>query len=264
MAVQSLTFIQLLILIGIGVALISPIVVFLFKRGFSIKRKDMTFTIGDDGEKIPISRTDVFSIVLLLEALKIKDDLHDIDHIILKRQKKHLKENIPVAQELQMNSFKRLLLKLNPDLDENKLPDNHDYLYFSLLTEKVYNSVFSTIMDDFDHNGLAKKENPVAYAKGRAEVLVRENFILYHSLYSGIISVPKTEFDTTLENDCIKIKEILSSAYLFAIDVAGKGYVKKEELRTQIFEKIGKIDGISKDQLKNLFSDITTEDFLAI
>lgn len=258
LSVETLTFGQLLILVLIGVALIS----FFAIRGFIVKKRGTTLIVGRGGRKVRVSKTESFNVVLLLEALKAKDDIHDIERYVFRYQKRYTRETLPQIQAIQLEQFAKLLREENPGT--LNIYENRDYLYYVLLLEKMYTALFADILDSMEQNGLASKDNPNEFAEEKASRLIRNNLPIIDSMYLGIITISKQKHDHALQEILPEMRKKLKELFIYAINIAKQGKEKKEQLESYLFNKIGAVEGISKEQFDTLFSGINSEDFLDI
>lgn len=239
------------------------IIVYMAIKGFSITRANTTIQVGD-GKKVKVSKNEIYNVVLLLDALKTKDDISGISAITLKRQKR-LARDVATSFRDNMLQFFRLLLvdccNFDADNFENILSDR-DYLYFSLLVENVYTHILRVILDDFEANGLAMKANPSDYARVRAGVVIGDIQNRINTLWFGIEEIKKEDFDDAVKNFLEDFESAVRSLYMDAIGISKKGQRKKIELENYLFEKVGEMEGISSDQFRKLFDKIDANDFL--
>lgn len=253
-----LTYSQLLTILIILIVCTFLLVFFLVKKGIILRRKDTTFLFGGDTND---PKEKAYNLIIFLDALNTKDDINQIDAIILSRQKKYCKEKLQMLSEKLLSSFRNLMLE-SLGIELSQVLTNRDYLYFSLVADKINSVGIKHIMDDFEENGLSTKKHPTFYARERSNSCLSHIECYLQSLLIGIETIDKTVFDGMWE----ELKEIYLGAlidiYTYAIEFAVKGKEKKKELQNQLYEKVKRIDGISEDQFQKMFSPASGEDFL--
>lgn len=263
----TLSLLQWTILFGLGAALIGFLGRFAIKQGISFKRKGTTYLIGANGEKVEVKQEEVLNSLIIVEALKIKDSIQEVDDIVFRYQKRYARENLPTAQQLQLIEFQKLLTqvyKVDDDFREEFVVTHRDYLYYSLLVEKMYGNIFADIMDSFEKNGLASIQAPLQFARTKANLFLDDALQqVINSLYMGIESVAKADHDKMISSIRHDLADVIVDIFNRAIQASIKGQKKKSDLKNQIISKIGEMDGISEEQLRTLFSNVVAEDFLS-
>lgn len=261
--VPALTFVELLIVIGVIAVLVVGILFFLSKKGFSIKRKDTTFIIGEHGERIEVDKNKAHNLMMFLDVLNIKDNINKISFLVLERQKKFAKEKITEFKDRIVQIFKELMIKrIGSEVD---VISSTDFLYFTLLMEKVYYLSMTKVMNDIEENGLANKQDYERYASERTDVILSSIDTLVNSMYSGISSkMPKALYDRIRSQLDQYMRTTFKEIYRMALKVSKKGQEKKEEYKSYLFEKVKLIEGISETQFMTMFSSVKSEDFLDI
>ena len=256
-----LTYPQLLILFGIAAGLILIIVFFILQKGILFSRKGSTIVIGDDGKKIKVSKEQAYNFVLFLDALNTKDDINHIDHVVFERQRKVCKEKCQSLFTSLLEKFRILMMK-RLTINVHDLLSHRDYLFFSLLSDKLYSVAVAHIMGDIEENGLSNKRDPNKYSLERSDNCISHLESIMNSLFVGITSISKQDYD----NEWNKLRHIFHkefvSIYQSAIQFAIKGSEKKKELQSHLFSKIKEIEGISEAQFHKMFSPVSGEEFL--
>lgn len=247
---SGLTFLQLMIFTLTILVTVVGLVFLITQRGISTK----FFSIG--GRK----GTNGTAMIFLLEALKIKDDIYRIDRLTFLQQKKYARNKMEIAKDMQLRAFGEILR--NQDGDIPDLTKHRDYLYYNLLVERMYREIFSHLMDSFEKNGLSRKPEFSHYSKERAEAIWQYGLNVAYSFYNGIMEVNREVHDRKMKEVSEKVIDTIVVVYNYAIQSSKKAKDKKDALRTELIEKTDKIDFISSEQLKTLFSDIVAEDFL--
>jgi hypothetical protein len=241
------------------------VAIFAIVRGVSFKNFSVNVpkgtTTGDDNS------TDV---LLLLEALKIKDDLAVVNRIVLQRQKRRAREAINTARDIQLHKFREVVYKGDLDTEDEQneffILTDSDYLFYALMLEQMYTKIFAAMMDAFEENGLAAIENPHEYADRRAATLLWQVGVngVINAFYPGISRLPRSEHDKMFKEIEPKLLKTLRDVHIYAISVAQSGQRKKTDLKTFLFDKVDQMQGISRDQIKSFFSDVMPEDFLNV
>jgi len=255
--VETLSFGQLLLLIGIASVLSMGIIILLSKLGFRwIRRKNM-FAFGKDNDESGVS------LMVVLDAINTKDDIYRIDNTVFLRQCKYVKEKCEVFRQHLVSYFRDLTVtSLNIPISE--LPVHKDYLYFLLLSDRLYHHIVGRILEDIEENGLSSKSYPEEYAKSRAKIWVAESKDMIDNFYYGIDDIDKDSFNsmwTLIQSDLL---DILKDIYSQVIRISIKGAEKKKEYRDHLYEKVKGIDGITEKEFRKLFAPIHSSDFLDI
>lgn len=249
----GLNFLQLMAVLLTIILPVGGLVVLALKRGIRTK----WFSVGGNGNKATTPpKTDI---VLLLEVLKIKQNISDIDNIVLQRQKRYARNVIMKTQDKQLRSFGELLKTHGQNGD---ITTHRDYMYYNLLSERMYRDILSYILDSFEKNGLASKDDYSSYPKERTESTIRYGLNTIYSYYPGIQTISREKHDEMIRGIHDELSELIYDCYQYAIDVAKKGQKRKDSLNTFLYNKIREMDTISEDQLQVLFSDVMAEDFL--
>lgn len=259
----AFSFGQLVALLLLIIVPTIGVIVYLSLNGLSLKRHNTTIQLGQ-GKTVKVSRGQMYNVVLLLEALKTKDDITRIDTIIFKRQRRKAKELAVSLRDSLLEAFRDALMTVcdfSDDQYEGVL-SNRDYLYFSLLSDKIQSRMLYVIVGDFESNGLATKANPDYYAHSRSEVVIEELRNILNAMFLGISEEPRDSFMKTFEVSCGSYKNRIQQLYREAVEISQQGQEKKVELESYLFEKVGEMEGISKDQFKKLFNRIESDDFL--
>lgn len=264
---QTLTFSQILTLFSIVALPLLAIIAYIAIRGFSVTRHNTRIQIGNDGKTVKVSRSQMYNVVLLLETLKTKDDISSIDSIVFKRQKRQAKELTMSIRDSLLTLFRAVLCNqcsFNEVDSHESVLSHRDYLYFSLLADKIHTRMLHVILEDFEANGLATKAHPEKYATDRSNIVLEEMQSITNSLFLGIKDVPKVYFDEALSNKLQPFQYRIKELYMRAIQTSKQGQKKKQSLENYLFEKVGQMEGISEDQFKKLFSQVQSDDFLEL
>lgn len=256
---SQFSFWQILVLVALVLAAGGYIFTVAIRRGFSFKG-----LVINPKQKTP-PRAENPDVLLLLEALKIKDDLAIINHTVYHRQKRSAREAINRARDTHLKAFRQGVYDSengDPEKEKTYLSDN-DYLYYILLLEQMYTVIFSKMMDAFESNGLATLPKPHEYAEEQAQLVLEEgiNKVL-NPFYPGIRNVSRKEHDEIFNSVRPQIIKILRDAFTYAINIAKNGQGKKEEFKNFLFDKVDMMHGISRDQISSLFSDISPDEIL--
>lgn len=249
--VESFTFIEILILLLVlGVFCFT-----FFAIGGSIKGKKTTVSFG--------SKKGTENLLVILEAFKLKDDIYEIDGIVISRQKKYLRSKLPEAREIQLSLFSQLQQSRMDVKDlENYNPfEDRDYLYYSLMIEKMYSNIFRNLVEIYDEQDVAIQFNSPKRQRDLAENVFNDESTIVDSLYIGVEGVPKPDHDAEMSKIKNMIIEKITECVAFAAEVSEKGSTKKDELKSRLLEKAGQIEGVSTDQISGLFSTLS-EDFI--
>lgn len=248
---ETLTFGELFIVILTILLPIVGVAIFAIKKGIKTK----FFTIFRPS---PInSKKDI---ILLLEAIKLKDDIRKIDTILFQQEKKIARYGIAKAQEIQLKSFGEIINSCKFEKDATK---HRDYLYYNLLSERMYREIFNLILDSLEKNGLSNKYEKVSsYAKFKSDSVLRDGLQIVYSFYNGIEEIDRKIHDAMIAEIYSELLESITNIYEDAIIMSRKAQCKKNNLKEDLFSKATKIDNISQEQLKLLFNEIGPEDFL--
>lgn len=261
----TLTFGQIMILILSLLAASSLIGFGIFKL---LMRNNYTVTFDGQGRKVRVSKKESLNVMLLFEALKIKDDIYRLEDVAHATIKKKVKEKLPKTQEIYLNMFKNLLCSEDIPVGSIEYQQiaigNRDFLYYSLLVEKMYSSSFSYIMGAIEENGLNNKQNIHSYVTKKSEEIFTQSKNTTDSLFAGILDVDKSEHDLELLKIKPLLSEVYSSIFQDAITITKNEYKKKEEMKNALYEKIRSIEGMSHYQIENLFSEIDASSFLGV
>lgn len=256
---SQFSFLQILTLVVLVLAAGVYIFIEVTKKGFSFKGLVIN---PKQKTQTPIGNPDV---LLLLEALKIKDDLATIDHTVYQKQKRSARQAVNRARDLHLKAFRQEVYHSNngsPEKEKAYHSDN-DYLYYMLLLEQMYTVVFSRMMDSFESNGLTTLKHPYEYAEEQANIAIEEgvNKVL-NPFYPGIRNIPRSTHDQIFNYTRPQIVEVLCDSYTNAVKVAKSGQSKKEEFKGFLFDKVDNMQGISRDQISSLFTNISPDDIL--
>lgn len=261
--IQPLSFYQLLILLGAIAGMLTGLILLILKKGIQVRRKGTTYNLGK--QKKDCGTTEACqkdNIIMLLEAFKIKDDIYAVEKLVYARQRKYLRRGIPPIRELQMSLFQRLRSECEGcDIDEFNLYGDRDYLYFALLTEKVYNGIYASLAESCESDPQYGLQNNVhEYAIKKAEVVFKENSLLLDVSYGGIQSIPRALYEQEFKKIQPQIQQGLVEIIENAVTVAKKGRAKKQQFKQELLSKSSQMHGISEEHLKYLFTDMTADD----
>lgn len=232
-------------------------------RGIVIKRKDTTIVIAKDGSKKKISKTKTFDMVLLMEVMKMKDDLHKVESIAFEKQKKYAREVVDTIKDKIIVEFANLLRAHNDNINRfaDALITNHNYNYFILLMEKASMVMLSIVMKDFEENGLASKKNQDTYVYHRSLNVVNEGYEKMRRFYIlGIDEVPIEVFEKCFDDIRHDLINLVAEVYKNAIEVSKGAFKKKQSIRDYITTTLSQINELPEAQINTFFTDITSDD----
>ncbi len=264
--IQPLSFGQLVFLIILIIGLLSGLLIFLSRKGLTFRRKGNTVIMGSKGEKIKLSEEQARMLFLLVQSFRVNENMFRVEHIAFTRQKKIVREMSDNLRQYFLHHFRHLYDSTNSskEMDTQNLLADKSYLMFTLILDRIYNTVFDFIMQDVEQNGLAKKQNPEKYADERSKVAFITLRNAFSGLYYGVDVVTKSQFMFFLDKNEESVEKRFTKVYGDCIDIAQHADEKKEELKLRLFENISEAHNLDMKTVEAVFSSVKSEDFIDI
>ena len=259
--VQPLNFAQLLIVLGIIGSFIFGMAAFLTKKGFSFKRKNNSISFGSNGEEIKLSEQQAQMVFLILQTVRIKDTIFFIEKKLFRKQRKTIKEVITKVKENLLQSFKELYNETSSeDLDKKEILADTDYIMFSFLLDRLYNTLMEIAMEDIEQNGLGTIENIPRYSSQRATLLFEKIKEVFLTFYYGINTVERAKFIMILNKNEEEIENSFKKMFEICVKMAQKAHAEKEKLEDQLLGSIIEAYKIDEKTIEKIFSQTKAQE----
>lgn len=263
--IQTLTFLQLIILIGIITVAVLVIFIVIIKIGGNVKiGKYVTFA-SKDGQKVQVTRQQIDSIVLLVYAFRIKDLSYELDDSTIRRQRRRVRDEINHLKEIMLIIFQEARHDIEKEENYNSVNINEIqkdvlFLLFTLNLDRLYYSTMARIMSDIEDEDFSQLKLS-EYHKKRSEEVFRNMYDSINRFYHDykIDYTLRSQIVQLIEKKKPTIVEKIRSLYEELYEIEKSKLDKKYDYENQLISTISEMYDLDTNSVKVLLSNINSE-----